>query len=166
MKLNNIVSASAEILGLGESNRAILKRCAGLVLANIAANYRDCIAVQKFNTADGLVKYTAFDRTFLRVLSVRAGGAEVPHSLYIDCIKVPAGAVEIRYAYVPAFDEEGTADVTIPNLTEQGFTYGVLAEYAFISGMFNEAKIWNEKFEQALFNKSKYKKVKMPIHNF
>ena len=36
-------------------------------------------------------------------------------------------------------------------LSSQGLTYGLLAEYAFLNGMFNEARVWTVRFEQLLF---------------
>jgi len=147
MKQKNILEAAAEILGVQESSFPILRRCANLVLSNIAANHRDCEATQTFNVTDGKIEYKDFKKTFLRVKSVSTGS----YSLYIDFMQVPNGRVEVTYSYIPAFSDNLEEIIHIPNLAEKTFLYGVITEYAIISGMFNEAKVWNEKFESGLF---------------
>jgi len=48
-------------------------------------------------------------------------------------------------------------------LSSTGLTYGVLAEYAFQNGMFNEARVWTMRFEQLLFQEiSGTRSVVMP----
>jgi hypothetical protein len=168
MKLKNIVEASAEVLGFsevgeGSSNFNILKRCANLVLGNISADYYDFVATQEFGyVRSGRIDLVEFEKPFLKVLRVTDGVRELDYSLYIGYIKVPVGRVQVEYAYSPSF-EQGDDEVNIAGLGEQGFVYGVLAEYAFISGMANEAVVWNARFEEHLFRARKAKKrVNMP----
>ena len=160
MKLEKIIETASEVLNVQDP--AILKRCANLVLGNIAANYRDCIATQIFTVTTEKIQYSQFEKTFLKVKSVIHGGQEVDYSLFVDFVKVPNGKVTVEYCYIPVF-VNANDDITVPNLSEQCFVYGVLTEYAIISGMFNEAKIWGEKFEQGLFTSNpKYKQLVLP----
>lgn len=158
MKLKNVLDGAAEILGLQETNFSILRRCANLVLANIATNYRDCEASQIFDVTDGKIEYKAFNKTFLRAKNVRANGADAHYSLFIDFLGVPNGRVEVIYFYVPAYPDDLNYEIFIPNLCEQTFIYGVITEYALISGSVNEALSWNEKFEAGLFGTSEKNK--------
>ncbi len=41
--------------------------------------------------------------------------------------------------------------------------YGVLAEYAFVAGMFNEWKVWQEKYNSGLFKAQHGKSRVMPV---
>lgn len=154
MKLINVLEGAAEVLGLQNTSYSILRRCANLVLANIAANHRDCEARQIFTVTDGKIEYKKFDKNFLRVGSVRVNGAEADYSLFIDFLGVPNGKVEIVYYYVPTYPDDLNHEIFVPNLSEQTFIYGVITEYALIAGSFNEAKAWNEKFEAGLFGTS------------
>ena len=147
MKQIDILQSAAEILGLQETSYPILRRCANLVLAGLATNHRDCEATQVFNVRDGKIEYKDFSKTFLRVKSMT-----VPYSLFIDFMQVPNGRVEVKYFYVPNFSENLDEVIHIPNLAKETFVYGVITEYALISGMFNEAKVWNEKFTSGLFH--------------
>lgn len=48
-------------------------------------------------------------------------------------------------------------------LSSQGLTYGLLAEYAFLNGMFNEARVWTVRFEQLLFQEiTSGRKITLP----
>ena len=159
MKQKNILQGAVEILGLQETSFSILRRCANLVLANIAANHRDCEATQTFDVRDGKIEYKDFYKTFLRVKSVSSG----TYSLFIDFMQVPNGQVEVTYFYIPAFTDDLEEVIHIPNLAEKTFIYGVITEYALISGMFNEAKVWNERFEAGLFGTNeRVKRLKVP----
>ena len=42
--------------------------------------------------------------------------------------------------------------------------YGVLAEYAFVAGMFNEWKVWQEKYNSGLFKAQNGKSRILPVH--
>jgi len=148
MKLKNIIKLVSEMLNVQDEK--IIKRCANLVLGNIASNHRDCIAKQTFTVTNGRIDYSEFNRTFLKIVSIKSGGRSLEYSLFVDFIEVQNGQITVEYAFVPVFESENSS-VAIPGITEQTFVYGVLTEYAIISGMVNEAKIWNHKFEEGLF---------------
>jgi len=161
MKQKNILEGAAEILGVQETSYSVLRRCANLVLANIATNHRDCEASQTFNVRDGKIEYKDFNKAFLRVKSVSEG----TYSLFIDFMQVQNGRIKVTYLYIPNFSDDLEEVISIPNLAEETFIYGVITEYALISGMFNEAKVWNERFEAGLFNtseKNKRLKIRAP----
>ncbi|MBQ7973575.1 MAG: hypothetical protein IJ295_01295 [Clostridia bacterium] len=42
--------------------------------------------------------------------------------------------------------------------------YGILSEYAFVAGMFNEWKVWQEKYNAGLFKAQHGKSRIMPVH--
>lgn len=42
--------------------------------------------------------------------------------------------------------------------------YGILSEYAFVAGMFNEWKVWQEKYNAGLFKAQHGKSRVMPVH--
>lgn len=42
--------------------------------------------------------------------------------------------------------------------------YGILSEYAFVSGMFNEWKIWQEKYNTGLFKVQRGKSRILPVY--
>lgn len=160
MNLGSIIESASEVLNIQDT--AVLKRCANLVLGNVAANYIDCEAVQAFTVNNERINYSEFSKTFLKVKSVKIGNSLVDYSLFVDYVAVPNGKVVVTYCYVPFFLSD-TEEIVVPGLSEQCFVYGVLTEYAIISGMYNEAKVWGEKFAEGLFNAHpKYKQLRIP----
>jgi len=170
MQLKKIIANVATILGLSDvaeltegqatdtelmanTNYNILFRCANLVAANVAGNYRDCIATQQFTVTDNKIEFSQFGNNFLKATEIKCNGTPADFDIYINFLKVPNGTVNVTYAYIPVF--ESGDDETRNVLADGAFTYGILAEYSFISGMFNEAKIYNAKFEELLFGMSK-----------
>jgi len=80
--------------------------------------------------------------------------------------------VLLRCAYLASaflasrFTKKKSADIPVIKTGQEKFSfefppavleYGILSEFAFINGMFNEAQVWNEKMRELLFN------VKDPI---
>ena len=48
-------------------------------------------------------------------------------------------------------------------LDKATLVYGVLAEYAFVAGMFNEWKVWQEKYNTGLFKARNAKSRILPV---
>lgn len=42
--------------------------------------------------------------------------------------------------------------------------YGILSEYAFVAGMFNEWKVWQAKYNEGLFKAKNGQSRVMPVH--
>ena len=145
MKLKKILEQASLILGIDENdevNQKILFRCANLVVTNVASNYVDCIASQSFFVTDGKIMYKQFKHTFLKIKSVSCR-----YDLFINYIAVPNGKVDVTYAYVPEFKSKNV-DI---NMNQSLLLYGILHEYAGISGLVDEEKLFGKKFEQLLF---------------
>ena len=72
------------------------------------------------------------------------------------------GYVDIEYFYVPNKVMNLNDKILIDSkISESVFVLGVIAEYCFINGLFDDAKVWEEKFLKELnkvikFNKNFY----------
>lgn len=53
------------------------------------------------------------------------------------------------------------SDYHLDNAT---LVYGILAEYAFVAGMFNEWQVWQEKYQAGLFKAKNGQTRVIPIH--
>lgn len=49
------------------------------------------------------------------------------------------------------------------HLQNATLVYGILAEYAFVAGMFNEWKVWQEKYRAGLFQAENEKSRVLPV---
>ena len=180
MKIKKIISNVAKILGLDDvvelvENRASIKtiqenvnyslllRCTSLIVANISANFVQNVTMQSFDATDGVINLSEFSQPVQSIKQVVVNGRVVDHWLYHDKLVVPKGYVIVYFTFVPKI-ETGEEKV-LKSLPNQVLEYGILAEYAFVSGMFNEGKVWNEKFLEMMFgikNRTGVA-VKMPI---
>ena len=151
MKLKKLITESAKLLGI-EDQDSILMRCANLVVSNVACNYEDFIAVQDFEVTDGKIDFKNFKKTFLKIKSVKIGGREVKSDMFVNYLSVPNGRVTVEYCYIPRFTAMGNRVSDIAGkINENTLLYGIMAEYASISGLEREEKDWSDKFENLLF---------------
>ena len=157
MKLKDIITDAANLYGIdapeGSTNWTMLFRCANIAVTNVACNYRDCIAEQTFDVSDSIIEYTEFNKTFLKVKSVKSGGREVNYDIYMNFLSVPNGRITVKYAFVPKFTsgDDDIEGIIGGILTESALLYGILAEYASICGVIEDANLYEEKFQSLLF---------------
>lgn len=157
MKLKDIINDAANIYGIdapeGSTNWSMLFRCANITATNVACNYRDCIGIQTFNVKDSSINYADFDEPFLKVKSIKSDGQDVYYDIYTNFISVPNGRVTVKYAYVPRFTsgEDDIDDIVGGILNDSTLLYGILAEYASICGVIDDANLFDEKFQKLLF---------------
>jgi len=149
MELTEIIK---DIVGISapkaSTNFSILFRCANLVASNVAVNYKDCITTQTFNVTDKKIDFTEFEKTCLKIKSVKMSGQEIQYDLFMNRLTVPNGKITVEYAYIPKFiDSEEEVAAVMGRIDENVLLYGIVAEYACISGMKFEAKTFTDKFE-------------------
>ena len=170
MKLKDIIMNASVTLGLqdvsmmlereapesellGNTNFNLLFRCANLVAGNIASNYVDTLHTEILDVVDGVLEFSAFTHRPLKIRSVVVNGMPATFELFMNNIRTRSGRATVTYAFVPSF-KSVEDDAGVLNVSEHVITFGVLAEFAFVSGMFNEARVFNERFEHALFSKT------------
>lgn len=75
--------------------------------------------------------------------------------LVCDCV----GRAKIEYFYLPEKVESLSDKICVDTrVTGKAFVMGVVAEYCFINGLFDDASVWQERFEKAIKNCSKINK--------
>ena len=149
MTLKTITEAAAEMLGIEDNN--ILFRCANLVVANIATNYIDCMGRQTFNVTDGKIEFSQFSRTVLHVKSAEKNGQPVKFDLYVNFITVPNGVITVDYAFVPKFASTNDLVTAVAGIANEAILlYGILTEYATVSGLADDAKTYGARFEKLI----------------
>lgn len=169
MKIKEIIKNAAIILGLSDVveviqsgtktqrlnniNFRVLLRASNLVVANLAANFTELTQKVEINFTDGRIQLSDFPSPFVRIIRVRELGRDIDFRLFIDHVALTSrqgsGIVEVEYAYLPTV-KDGEECNPFP-LPAAALEYGILSEYAFISGMFNEAQVWRAKLAELLF---------------
>ena len=88
------------------------------------------------------------------ILKVEKCGVAIPFKVLNNYIKTDCGEVEVFYSYLPT--EVKSINETITNypikINERIFSYGVISEYYYILGMYDDASIWDLRFKNSLQN--------------
>lgn len=165
MTVKEIILAAASELGIGDEVGAYLSgastdgevqakallRCFNLVENEVALDYLPLLAEEELETETGAVYYASLSREAARVVGVwDEWGNSVPFTLFPDYLKTQPNKVRVRYTYLPqekSFNDK--SDFTL-QASVHLFAYGVAAEYALASGLFEEAAVWDRKYKDAI----------------
>lgn len=170
MKLKDAVYYAAMFLQLGEVCEALesdnanysgdvkseidlLVRCANLVIGEAASDYLPLKTNEKVTASeDGEILYSALTRSVIDVYSVKnAAGKSVPVKKYFDRVILPAaGEYVVEYSYMPEFKELDDALPYTERLSARVIAYGTACEYCIISGMSDEAALWDKRYKDGL----------------
>ena len=130
-----------------------LVRCANLIIGEAASDYVPLIVHERL-TADenGEIPYSALSKSIIDLYSVKnSAGASVPVRQYFDRMVLPhAGEYEIEYGYMPGkIGLDGEIPFT-ERLGARAIGYGIACEYCIISGMTDDAVLWDKRYKDAL----------------
>lgn len=159
MILKDITNTAAVLLGWDspyEDNAdfSTLQRCANLVISEVACEYAPPKYTQTITHKNGIVTLGSLHKDMLEfICATDAFGNELPVKVYSDYLKVPVDTEKITYTFIP---ERLTALEQVPvgdrRITDRVFAYGAVAEYCLITGRFDEAVKFNNKYIAALKN--------------
>lgn len=135
----------------GESQAKALLRCFNLVENEVALDYLPLLAEDEIETGTGVIYYATLLREAARVVGVwDEWGNAVPFTLFPDYLKTQPNKVRVRYTYLPKEKSfKDRSDFTL-QASVRLFAYGVAAEYALASGLFEEAAVWEKKYKDAI----------------
>ena len=170
MKISEAVQAAAVFLQLDELSAALEKengtdelseenaaeldllvRCCNLVLGELAESEFVLRAQTEVNAENGRIERAALDERLNDILSVTAHGRRLPVREYFDCITVPySGKCTVTYTFAPAKVGIGDDSPYAGNKpSARLIAYGIAREYCQISGMTDEAAVWDGRFAAA-----------------
>jgi len=128
-----------------------LLRCVNLVRSEIASDYYPLLTSENINCIDGRVDPVSLQKRIIDVKRITQNGKAVQFKVYPDTVKTAAGEVEIEYSYLPE-DEGLDGDAGFSDkIAARVIAYGAAAEYCLITGLFEEAVIWEKRFKDSLF---------------
>ena len=153
MTIKKLITDAMMMLGIDvgdKVNRKILLRCANLALWDVSSNFREFVDVQTFDVVNKRIEYSQFKRQIVRPIRViDATASEVKFEVYVGCIGVPDGRMTVTYAYLPQFTNMSDKIALVDGaINAVALFYGMLSNYASISGLTNEAAEYNAKFEK------------------
>lgn len=137
-----------------QSNRELrlLLRCVNLVVKEVACDYIPLIHTQTLTASDGKIPYSQFEKTLLEIKRVKnQKGEDVRFFTLPEYMAVEDGVYEVSYAFIPR-DKEFFDDLDFAGTkaSDRVFAYGAAAEFCLISGMYDEALMWERRYKDAL----------------
>lgn len=148
---NEQQSLNAEQLAEAQKQSRLLQRCANLVVSEIAAEYVPLKAEQNFTTEDGNIRYSLFEKKPVNIYSVKKSGFSCRFKLYPSEIITESGSVTVSFSYMPDNAEaDGELEFEEGKINSRIIAYGTAAEYCIISGMYEEAVIWDKRYKDSL----------------
>lgn len=165
MTVKEIIMTAAAELGIKERARAyfeendtdgeravmLLLDCFHLVQNEVALDYLPQTAEDELMSSTGSLSYLLLKYPVVRVLKVLdENGESVPFQIFPDYLKTQPGKVKVQYTYTP--EKKGLEDEAElgPLVSERLISYGIAAEYALASGLFEEAAAWDKKYKAAI----------------
>ena len=134
-------------------NINLLIRCTNLVLSEIATDFIKLKKQENVICEDNIIPYGAFSENVLDILKVKTQG-EMPLKFKKrpDGLQVNhSGTVKVEYSYLPSSYHTLTDEIVgFDLIPARIIAYGVASEYSFISGLTQEASLWDDRFKNAM----------------
>lgn len=137
----------------------LLVRCCNLVLFELADTDFPLRAQTRVNAENGRIDYSRLPQKITDIVSVTAGGKSLPICRYFDCITVPhSGECVVTYTFAPAKAALGDiSPYACGKPSARAVAYGIAREYCQISGMLDEASVWDGRFAAAITEQARGK---------
>lgn len=176
MKVKDILCEAAAIMGrqdleeyLKENNAPdvlsaqkdceLLLRCYNLAENEIALEYRPISISEEVETQDGLIFIKDLKETALDIISiVDEYQNKIGYKIYPEYIKTAPKKLRITYTYIPQrkkIDDESAFSAT--NITQRIAAMGTACEFLLISGLYDEALMWDKRYKDSLLKVSREK---------
>ena len=141
MKVKEVIDQCAELLEV-DSTKENLLECFHLVESDLAATYLPLYATHRCNSK--VIYYTEFEYKPIRVVCCNC-----KFKIYPEYIEAKEVITEVKYAYMPnkkaLYDDCSYGSEFLKCLA-----YGTIAEYLAWQGFYEEAVVWNQKYEKEI----------------
>ncbi len=159
LELSEMGGEVTEPTDLTEKNLELLTRCLNLVYDEVATDYLPLKTVEELTVTDGVIELDTLTKRLINVIRLTdVNDCSVRYKLYPTSIETSTGNVNLEYSYMP---DSVTIDDDIESfsgkLTKRIIAYGVASEYCLISGLYDEASLWEKRFKDALLIASRKK---------
>lgn len=155
MEIKKIVDTAISFLGLDGETADIdmLTRLSNLIINETAADYLNLVYTEEFVIKNGSVEFSGFKYKPVYIKSVlRSDGRPMAFKQNPEALSNLSGdKCKVVYSYTPVYAEYGHKAEGLPLfLSERHIAYGVAREYSVIFGHYEEAGVWEQKFNNAL----------------
>ena len=147
----------------------ILKKCYNLVIAEIASDYCPLRAEEEVNFTDGEFSLASLSNDICKIVKLtKPNGKAVKFELFGDNLRSELDTGLLTYEYIPA--EQTYTDTAITfggRVPSRVIAYGIAREFSLVSGLFEDASVWESRFKDglklAVFKKSE---IRLPARRW
>lgn len=163
--INANSNSVVEVNDLTTRNLNLLIRCTDLVLKEVATDFIPIRKKEIILTNEKEIEFSSFSSPVLKIIDVKQNGKSIKYKIFSTHIELSkCGEIEVIYNAIPSTVKTLGANIDeVSNLVSQRIlAYGVAKEYCYISSLYDEATMWEEKFKNAIssITKSVSKRVK------
>lgn len=146
------ISSSEDLNDAENAKLQTLLSCFNLVNQEIASDYLPFLKREEVQVVDGKIFFSALSEQVVNVYEVKSKfGFSLSFKNFPSFIEVDGSAKTIVYSYIPE-DMELTDTVEFFNgLSARVYAYGIASEFLLVSGVSDDAEIWEERFKESLF---------------
>ena len=163
MKLKNVTALATALAGeseseISEKDKTLLKRCANIVIKEIATEFAPVYFTESFDSNSVPLNSLTYPLIEIKEITDKNGN-DIVYKIDGGVIKTET-PFTLRYSYVPK-DLIESDEIPLGNnkITSSALAFGVLCEYYLVKGRFDEAVIFNGKYLDAV-KRAVYKKGK------
>ena len=145
-----------------------LVRATNMVVQDIAYTYINLMNTEKLKITNGQIPYSLFALPVIEIVKVSsASGNTLKFRAYPDSIELTQkdGDAVVSYSYAPEVINNLNQEIPSFNtkLNSECLSFGVCAEYLFMQGIYDDARMWESRFKNNLFSAQTTKReIKMP----
>lgn len=151
-ELENYLTHDIEITDDINNDINKLLMATNMINGIIASQYFEIIDNVNINVNNNFIAYADIsDKGIIEIKCVtNSDGSPIEYKLYNNGLYVSANNINIKFSYFP---KEVTIDDAIDcymRLNDYVFAQGVVSEYLFLKGDFEESYIWDKRFKNSL----------------
>ena len=145
-----------------------LKKCFNLVYNEIAVSYLPLVKSEDVLFINGVLPYANISKNITEVRKLYANGKNVPYTIEEDGIHANILCAKLTYNYVPnELDFEDEVFMFGGKLQERVLAYGIAMEYCLISGLYDDAEVWETRFYSGLRDAClKKSEIRIPVRRW
>lgn len=125
--------------------------CINIVQTEIASEKDYLFATQEIEVKNGKLDIDTLSQKLFKIKEITSGDEKIFYEFIGGNILLKDGIYKIKYAYLPSeIDFDGDIETHYGKISVLNFCYGVCNKYLLIKNMFNEASLWQEKFDKSI----------------
>jgi hypothetical protein len=168
MTVKEILMLACEFVGEGEIAQKVkngetlneseqkkyesLLSCFNLVNQEIASDYLPNLTKESVTVFDGKIFFSTLSKNATHIYEVgNRFGMSLPFKNFSNYVEVGGQPKYVVYSFLP--DELGEDEVFefYGGLSARILAYGIASEFLLVSGLGDEAEVWEERFKESLF---------------